>query len=72
MCPPFHLVYFIEVDFKSFAAGGEAGEGPGTIIEENGVGECILQYIYQKRGEEADKEHSYFDYRSLALDGYFK
>lgn len=51
MCPPFHLVYFIEVDFKSFAARGKAGEGPGAIIEEDGVGECILQYIYIRSGE---------------------
>lgn len=43
MCPPFHLVYFIEVNLEGFAARGKASEGPGAVVEEDGVGKCILQ-----------------------------
>jgi hypothetical protein len=39
--PPLHLVYFVEVD-GDFFAGADGGEGPGGVVDADGVREVAL------------------------------
>jgi hypothetical protein len=40
--PPFHLVRLRELDAQLLCAGGSGLEGPGGVVEEDGVGEGAL------------------------------
>jgi hypothetical protein len=40
--PPLHLVGLRELDAEFLGAGGESFEGPGRVVEEDGVGEGTL------------------------------
>jgi hypothetical protein len=51
--PPLHLVGLRELDAEFLGAGGESFEGPGRVVEEDGVGEGALwnscQWIVMKK-----------------------
>jgi hypothetical protein len=42
--PPLHLVYFVEVD-GDFFVGADGGEGPGGVVDADGVREVALAKV---------------------------
>lgn len=67
MCPPLHLVYFVQVQFEDLGAGGRGRERPGGFVDVDFVGKVALGGCLVGKWERG--EGVYGDDGVLAFDG---